>query len=758
MSGYLGTEIKRNTSNTVVRFRDIPVCKYNLSIFDEKRIYATKDFLRIYRDMVLIREFEIMLLSLQSKGVYRGVSYPLQAPVACDIGREALSVGEAYCADPADDMFSSEGTIADLMAKGLSAIEKLSETDLAQIMKGYHKGDILAPLAEITDKRSNVKDVALSFLLYGLLSEIFGKSTGFCYGLRGSKNVYFKPFGYHPCNMSGSDSAGLALGAALYRQNRSTDGCVIANMNANALFDGRVLEAFSLAESDVLRAKKNEGLPILFTLVRAREADESATSIRKCMARICAGIGNNSMYAETVNGSDPLAVIDAVSRKKELLKRGEGTVLLEMVCDSLQENLEGVDPVKLYREKLIRHGIAGESDLKKLEAYISDRVEQICRLCADDEKSPPAKASCGETEIVNSADETERMVRKIMPDVKKSIKDCKRWQAIQKKYGETSVGENRYSVSDALFEPILHTLYRDPDFVVFGMDEKEEILSGLSEAVDANRLLRSSVSPNALVSCALGYVLRGGRAVVSLDGAESLTMITDVLSRQITKWRLSGDSLSVPLVLYVPLEKSSKAQASEMAVSLVKSIPGLKVIYPVTPCDAKGLMFTALKEDAPVVIFERKNLYFLGESFEENGVPKGDACLPIGKPDLKREGNDLTILTVGAALYTAVKASDILSKTHGVEAEILNARTIVPFDYEPVLRSVAKTGKLLIVGEAPECGCVLREFAAVLGEAAFDLLDAPVIVMGADSASENVLTETDVIRTIHQKIIPLKGI
>ena len=754
MSGYLGTEIKRNTSNTVVRFRDISVCKYNLSIFDEKRIYATKDFLRIYRDMVLIREFEIMLLSLRSNGVYRGVSYSLQAPVACDIGREAFSVGEAYCADPADDMFSSEGTIADLMAKGLSAIEKLSETDLAQIMKGYHNGKILAPLAEITDKKANVKDVALSFLLYGLLSEIFGKSTGFCYGMRGSKNVYFKPFGYHPCNMSESDSAGLALGAALYRKNSSADGCVIANMNANAVLDGRVLEAFSLAESGVLCAQKNEGLPILFTLVRAREADESATSIRKCAARICVGIGNNAMYAETVNGSDPLAVIDAVSRKKELLKRGEGTVLLEMVCDSLQENPKGVDPVKLYREKLIRHGIAGESDLKKLESYISDRVEQICRLCADDEKSPPTKAFCGESKAV----ETERMDRKIMPDVKKSIKDCKRWQAVQKKYGEASVGENRYSVSDALFEPILHTLYRDPDIVIFGMNEKDEVLSGLSEVVGANRLLLSSVSPNALVSCALGYALRGGRAVVSLDGAESLVMIADVLSRQITKWRLAGDSLSVPLVLRVPIENASKTQASEMALSLVRAIPGLKVLYPVTPYDAKGLMSSALKEEAPVVIFEQKNFYSLGERFEEKGVPKGEYRLPLGKPDLKKEGNDLTILTVGGTLYTAVKASDILSETHGVEAEILNARTIIPFDYDLVLQSVAKTGKLLIVGESTNGGSVTREFAAVLGEKAFDLLDAPVIVAGADSATENVLTEEEVIRTIHQKIIPLKGI
>ncbi len=748
MSGYLGTEIKRNVTNTVVRFREIPVCKYSLSIFDEKRIYTTKDFLRIYRDMVLIREFEIMLLSLKTNGIYRGVEYPLTAPVAVDIGREALSVGEAYCAEPSDDMFSSENNIADLLAKGFSAIEKMTESELAQIMQGYHQGAVLAPLAEITDKNANVKDVAVNFLLYGVLSEIFEKNTGFCYGSRGSKNAYFAPFGFQPCNMTESDSAGLALGAALYQKNSGSDGCVIANMSANASFDGQVWEAFSLAESGAFRTQKSAGLPILFTLIRGREAEEGETSIRRCTARICAGIGSNTMHAETVNGSDPLAVIDAVSRKKEILKRGEGSVLLEMVCDHLQENPKGIDPVKLYREKLIRCGIAGESDLKALEEHISNRLEKICRLSADDEKSLPASAFKGESSVFAGADECGRAVRKIMPEVKIPQKDCKRWQAIQKKYDESSETATRHTIRDALFEPIFDMLYRDPDFIVCSMNDKDEVLDGLSAVVDANRFLRVPVSKTAIVSCALGYVLRGGRAVVSLDGAESLATVADILIRQIAKWRLSGESLSIPLVLRVPVENQMQNEAT--LLSLAEAIPGFKFIYPATPYDAKGLMAAAMKEENPVIFFEPKKLYDMDENFEKNGVPKEAYCLPIGKPSLKREGKDITILTVGTTLYSADKAAGLLSETHGVEAEILHTGTIVPFDYESVLKSVEKTGKLLIVGEGSERGSVMRDFAAVLGEIAFDLLDAPVISMSAK-------TETDIIRVIHQKIIPLEG-
>ena len=215
---YLGTEIKRPAANTAIHFREIPVCAYRLTISEEKRIYTTRDFLRIYRDMVVIREFETMLLSLKTRGDYRGISHVLPKSIALDIGREAVSVGEAYCADSADDTISADKNIGDLIAKGLSAIEKMTEDELAQIMRGYHEGAVLSPLAEVTDKRANVKEVALDFLLYGLLSEIFNKMTGFGYGLCGSKNVYFKPFGFYPCNMSECDSAGLAIGAALYHK------------------------------------------------------------------------------------------------------------------------------------------------------------------------------------------------------------------------------------------------------------------------------------------------------------------------------------------------------------------------------------------------------------------------------------------------------------------------------------------------------------------------------------------------------------
>lgn len=751
MSGYLGTEIKRNTASTAIRFREIPVCAYHLSISEEKRIYTTRDFLRIYRDMLLIREFETMLLSLEKNGNYRGIQYSLKNPITTDIGREALSVGEAYCTAPSDDMFSSDKNIGDILAKGLSAIEKMTEKELADVMRSYHDGAVLSPLAEVTDKRANVKDVALDFLLYGLLSEIFNKITGFSYGSCGNKNVYFTPFGSYPCNMTGNDSAGLATGAALYHKNIGSNGYVIANMNANAVYDGQVWEALCLSGSGAFRTQKNAGLPVLFTLIRGRDAEESETVIRRCTARICAGLGSDMMFAETVNASDPLAVIDAVSRKKEFLMRGEGPALLEMVCDSLQENSTGVDPLKLYREKLIRGGVIGSAELNGLEEHIANRMEKICRLAADDEKSPLAEANCSESVIFANEYDGNRMVRKIMPEVKNPKKACTRIQEIQGKSRVASENENCYQICDAVFEPVMDMLYRDPDFVVFSANTKEDIFRDLAEAVESNRLIRIPASETALVSCALGYVLKGGKALLSLGGAGSWSMVSDVLIRQVAQWRLRTiGEFPIPLVVHVPIEK----QGEEAVITAASAVKGFKVVYPVTPCDAKGLMTAALEEETPVIFLESCNLRHVAECFEERGVPCEPYILPIGKPSLKKEGKDISVLAVGAALYPAVKAAEFLSEAQGIEAEILSARTLVPIDYEMILQSVEKTGKLLIVGEGAERGSVMRDFAATMSELAFDFLDAPVIALGENAETSSGPTENDIVCVIQNKIIP----
>jgi 2-oxoisovalerate dehydrogenase E1 component len=159
-------------------------------------------------------------------------------------------------------------------------------------------------------------------------------------------------------------------------------------------------------------------------------------------------------------------------------------------------------------------------------------------------------------------------------------------------------------------------------------------------------------------------------------------------------------------------------------------IPGLQVVFPATPYDAKGLLHAALSGSDPVVFFESQRLYGITEWFRPE-VPTGYYTVPIGVPDVKRPGTDLTILSVGSTLYRAVEAADRLQREFGLSAELLDARSLVPFDYAPVLQSVRKTGRILLTSDACERGSYLHTLAARIQELAFDDLDAPVTVVGA---------------------------
>ncbi|HUG62563.1 MAG TPA: transketolase C-terminal domain-containing protein, partial [Methylomirabilota bacterium] len=173
------------------------------------------------------------------------------------------------------------------------------------------------------------------------------------------------------------------------------------------------------------------------------------------------------------------------------------------------------------------------------------------------------------------------------------------------------------------------------------------------------------------------------------------------------------------------------AQHSQDWTALTAHIPGLKVLYPATPYDAKGLMASALSSEDPVVFFESQRLYDVPELFHTGGVPDEYYRLPLGVPDIKRAGEDLTILTVGPSLYAAIEAADVLEKTFSLSAEVIDARSLVPFDYEPVLRSVKKTGRIVLVSEASERGSFLMTLAANITRVGFSDLKAPPRVIGS---------------------------
>ncbi len=322
-----------------------------------------------------------------------------------------------------------------------------------------------------------------------------------------------------------------------------------------------------------------------------------------------------------------------------------------------------------------------------------------------------------------------------------------------------------------MFEAIIDRFYKDPTLAAWGEENRDwggafAVYRGLTEALPYHRLFNSPISEGAIVGTAIGYGMCGGRVIAEIMYCDFLGRSGDEVFNQLPKWQaMSGNIIKMPVVIRVSVGSKYGAQHSQDWSSLTAHIPGLKVVFPATPYDAKGLMNAALQGTDPVIFFESQRIYDIGEMFHEAGVPEGYYEIPLGEPDIKRKGDDITILSIGATLYPAMKAADTLHDKYGISAEVIDARTLVPFNYQPVLESVKKTGRILLASDASSRGSFLKEMAQTVTELAFDYLDAPPVVVGsrnwiipAHEMEQYFFPQPDwIIDAIHEKIMPLKG-
>ena len=253
-----------------IQFTDIPVNVYDKKIEDEKKNFKKEDFVRIFNDIAKLREFESMINEIKIKGEYQGFKHSYPGPAHLSMGQEAAAVGQAYILDMDDMTFGSHRSHSEVLARGLASINKLPDDKLYQIMKDFMGGETLAPVEKL-NKTGNVKDLAVDFLLYGFMSEIFARRTGFHRGMGGSMHVFFLPFGIYPNNALVGGAAPVALGAALYKKVNDKPGIVISNVGDGAVGCGVVYESMNFAAMDQLRQlwEKKGGLPILFNFFRS---------------------------------------------------------------------------------------------------------------------------------------------------------------------------------------------------------------------------------------------------------------------------------------------------------------------------------------------------------------------------------------------------------------------------------------------------------------------------------------------------------
>ena len=786
-----------------VTFNDIPVNQYNKTIKEELKSgkYTKEDLIRIFRDMTVLREFETMLNLIKTQGSYNGIDHTYPGPAHLSIGQEAACVGQAYLLDENDFAFGSHRSHSEILAKALSTIQKMSDEQLMDVMENFLEGKCLRAtekLGECKDK----KELAIRFILYGTLSEIFARETGFHMGMGGSMHAFFLPFGIYPNNAIVGGSGTISTGAALFKKINDKKGIVVCNVGDAAMARGPVWEALNFASMDqykTLWESHNDGMPILYNIFNNSygmgDQTRGETMGQDRMSRIASGVSPTQFHAETVDGYNPLAVIEAMERKLELLRNGQGPVMLETITyrhsghsvsdqnayrsKEEMDAWKAVDPLTTYPAKLVEAGVLTEDEVAAILKETSDRMTMICKAAADPTISPycdfnkdPAVVErlMFSNEKVEKFDDREPEVNMPLNEVPayKKLKEKERCPIVD---GKPVSKMKLFNLRDALSEVIYDRFYEDPTLIAYGEDCRDwggafAVYRGMMDALPHSRIFNSPLAEGAIVGTAVGYALSGGRALVELMYADFIGCAGDEIFNQMSKWQaMSAGILKMPLVLRVSVGSKYGAQHSQDWTALCAHIPGLKVCFPATPWEAKGLMESALKGTDPVVFFESQRIYDVGEQFHEGGVPKERYEIEFGDVNKVRDGKDVTIITIGAALYRAMDAAKQLSEKYGMEADVINLHSLVPLDYTKIVESVRKTGRVVLVSDACARGSFLNDVAKNITELCFDDLDAPPVVVGA----RNWITppfEFDefffpqaswILDAIHEKIVPLSG-
>lgn len=287
----------------------------------------------------------------------------------------------------------------------------------------------------------------------------------------------------------------------------------------------------------------------------------------------------------------------------------------------------------------------------------------------------------------------------------------------------------KMTYGEAIREGMRMKMKKDPNVFIFGEDVGAfggcfGVTAGLYDEFGAERVKDTPISEGVIIGCAVGAAATGLRPVAELMFIDFLTVGMDQLVNQAAKMRyMFGGKISLPMVVRLPAGAGvqAAAQHSQSLEAWLTHVPGLKVVYPSTPQDALGLMLSSIEDDNPVMFIEHKVLYSMEGEIDEDVKP-----IPLGVADIKREGKDITIIATGKMVHESLKAAEILAK-EGIEAEVIDPRTLYPLDKNTIFKSVEKTNRVLIATEETKRGSYAGEISAMIAEEYFDYLDAPVV-------------------------------
>ena len=541
-----------------------------------------------------------------------------------------------------------------------------------------------------------------------MMAEVFGKAAGYGAGQLGSLHLSAPELGMLGANAIVGAGAPIAVGSAFAQQYLGTNGVTVVFYGDGASDRGTVHEAMNLAalwKLPIVFAVENNGVAYFTTQDRHQKVTDIAVRAQAY------GFGG-----QTVDGNDIQAVREAAERAVRECRNGEGPVLLEFKTYRYEGHFIGDaceyrDPCEVERWKQTKDPIAqarsmliaaGHTEVE-LDGIVAEAHREMTEAVEFARNAP--YPGCAQAQESKPADAT-----------------------------EPTGAEQHISFSKAVRQAITEELEADNTLFCAGEDISwggtMKLYYGLAKKFPG-RIFDTPISETAIAGLGIGAAACGLRPLVDFNLMDFTLVAMDEILNQVTKFTaLSGGKVHLPLVLHASSGASDGAalQHSQDLEALYCHVPGLKVVYPSNPYDAKGLMAAALKDPDPVMFIDAMEFGSL-----KADVPQEPYTLPLGKASITRGGSDVTIIAYGPMVAKACAAADMLADK-GIAAEVVDLRTLVPLDTETLVASVAKTGRVVIAHQAVVQGGYGAEVAAIIAEQAFGSLKAPIARVGAPNS------------------------
>jgi len=511
-----------------------------------------------------------------------------------------------------------------------------------------------------------------------------------------------------------------ATGVALACKLRKMDSLVVCFFGDGASNRGDFHEGLNFAG-----LKK---LPIIFVVENNQYAEWTPIKHHLPIKNIADRASSYGFPGVVVDGMDVLAVYSAAEEAISRAREGEGPTMIECKTYRFRDHCEGFqdgrpkeevnewmrrDPVKTFENFVLEKGILSKEEVAKMNSELQAQIDEAVRFGED---SPWPDSSIGLTEVYAPEHPAEELAP---PSV---------------------LGKREITMGKAINEALREELKRDPNVFLLGEDIGPEAIGpGIppmggtwppTEGLPLefpSRLISTPISESEIIGASVGAALVGMRPVPEIMYADFLAIAMDQLANTAAKMRYNyGGKASVPMVVRAPFGAIGEAMHhSQSTEAWLMNVPGLELVMPSTPYDAKGLLKASIRDDNPVVFFEHKRLYTI-----KGPVPDGEYIIPLGKADVKRNGSDVTVVATGLMVHRALGAATKLSEK-GIGVEVVDPRTLRPLDTRTIIDSVKRTGRLVIVHEAPKFGGFGAEIAAQVAEEALDYLDAPIVRVAA---------------------------